>query len=693
MATKYGFNITIGANTDPFTTALNKLNKPIKDAQSSIKRLNEGLNLNPRNTEILRSKFEQLGYTIGDLRSKLDDLKEARANLEKEANGKYTEEQYRTLQKLNGEIAVTEEELKQAQKEYNNFGSIGLQQVHAVGEAMQDLGEKITNVGKTLMPVSILAGTILTGAVKSASDWETAWVGVTKTVDGTDEQMSTLEQDLLNMSKNLGVSKSELAGFAEALGQSGVQVDNIAEMTRVISDLNVATNITGEEGARQLAQLFNIMKLNNNEVSNFGSALTALGNEFPTTEKDILDLATNMASTGDIVGLTGQELLALSTALTSLGAETEAGGTAMTKMFKNMQRAVAGGGDQLEKFANVSQMSVEDFSELFKTDALGALRAFTKGLSDMQDNGGDVILTLDDMKLSEVRLSNQLLKLVSNTGVLDKALETSRDSWNGYGQEIWALAEEADKRYGTLTYRVQALKEQIDIIGISLGDTLLPIIKDIINRVQEWLIYFESLDPQLQEIIVKALLFTTALAPILIGLGKVIYFGGIILAHLPSLATLIGALTNPVTIVIGVIGGLILILKHLYDTNEEFRENVTQIWENIVTFFENFVMPTIDSIATLIKNVINTIWTILQDVWNLISPFLKDIFDKIVGLGKNLDLEIFAVLTSMIKVLADVVNWIWVNVIQKILYFVLNVLKPGIRWCIRINYRNNHRCF
>lgn len=695
MATKYGFNITIGANTDPFTTALNKLNKPIKEAQNSIKRLNEGLKLNPTNTNILQSKFEQLGFTVTDLNNKLTALKSARDNLIQEANGNYTEEQYRTLQKLNGEIAVTQEELKQATREYNNF-SIAGEKTKALGEAMKTLGSRIEDVGKKLMPVSLAAGAAITGMVKAASSWEDAWAGVTKTVDGSEEQMRNLEQDLLGMARNLGVSKSELAGFAEALGQSGIQVDNIAEMTKVISDLNVATNITGEEGARQLAQLFNIMKLNNNEVSNFGSALTALGNEFPTTEKDILDLATNMASTGDIVGLTGQELLALSTALTSLGAETEAGGTAMTKMFKNMQRAVAGGGDQLEKFANVSQMSVEDFSELFKTDALGALRAFTKGLSDMQDNGGDVILTLDDMKLSEVRLSNQLLKLVSNTGVLDKALETSRDSWNGYGQEIWALAEEADKRYGTLTYRVQALKEQVDNIAVSLGNILLPILKNIIARVQEWITKFEQLDPKTKETIVKILLMATVLAPVIILIGKVISGLGVIIGLIPGLISVIGMLFTNVKYVITGIGVILkglftLIMAHpviavatviigalilLYNKCEWFRDIVNKavsaIWnfiknvgENIKTFFTKTIPSWIQFVINVFNNlpyyigyamgyVLGKIVKFGQDAWNWVTTELPKIIENVVNWFNGLPERIGNALTNA---LAKIGEW------------------------------------
>lgn len=651
MATKYGFNITIGADTKPFELALKKLNAPIKEAQTNLKRISEGLKLNPTNVALLGTKQEELASKIADTKAKISGLQEALRNLNKEyqANGSYTKEQEVTYRKLIAEIATSQEELKQLEKEYGQFGSVGLQVVSAVGSKMQDLGNKIADVGKKLMPISLMAGGALTAMAKSASNWEDAWVGVTKTVDGTEEQMSKLEQDLMNMAVATGVSKDELAEFAEALGQSGVQVDNIKEMTRVISDLNVATNIVGEEGARQLAQLFNIMKLNTNESRNFGSALTALGNEFPTTEKDILDLATNMASTGDIVGLTGQQLLALSTALTSLGAETEAGGTAMTKMFKNIQRAVASGGDQLEKFANVSQMSVEDFSELFRTDALGALRAFTKGLADMQDNGGDVILTLDDLKLSEVRLSNQLLKLVSNTGVLDKALEISNQSW----EDNYALAEEADKRYGTLTYRMQALKEQVDNITVSLGNILLPILKNVIARVQEWIAKFEQLSPQTRETIVKVLLLTTVLAPLIILVSKVIGGIGTILVLLPKIVYGITSLFGVVKVVVAGIGGLLkglfaLIMAHpviavatviigalilLYNKCEWFRNGVNNILKAVWNFFANLGTNLKTFFTQTIPNLVAKGIQFFQELPYKIGYFIGQVLAHLVNFG------------------------------------------------------------
>lgn len=693
MATKYGFNITIGANTDPFTTALNKLNKPIQDAQKSIKRLNDGLKLNPTNTDILQSKFEQLGFTVTDLNNKLTALKSARDNLIQEANGNYTEDQYRTLQKLNGEIAVTQEELKQATREYNNF-SIAGEKTKALGEAMKTLGSHIENVGKKLAPISALAGGALVGAVKSASDWETAWTGVTKTVSGTDEQMGKLEQDLLNMSKDLGVSKDELAKFAETAGQSGIAVDDITEFTRVISDLNVATNITGEEGARDLARLFNIMKLDNEEVSNFGSALTALGNNFPTTEKEILDLATRMAGTGDVVGLTGQQLLALATTMSSLGSEAEAGGTAMSKIFKKMQLAISTDEEQVKKFADVSRMSVDEFTELFQTNALGALDMFTWGLAKTKEEGGDVIAVLDDMKLSEVRLSDQLLRLASNNELLSEAFDISAQSW----EDNYALAEEADKRYGTLTYRFQALKEQVDNIAVSLGNILLPILKNIIAGVQEWITKFENLSPQTKETIVKILLMATVLAPVIILIGKVISGLGVIIGLIPGLISVIGMLFTNVKYVITGIGVILkglftLIMAHpviavatviigalilLYNKCEWFRDIVNKavsaIWnfiknvgEKIKTFFTETIPSWIQFVINVFNNlpyyigyamgyVLGKIIKFGVDAWNWVTTELPKIIENVVNWFKGLPEKIGNALTNALTKIGEWFN-------------------------------------
>ncbi|HER3712340.1 TPA: phage tail tape measure protein, partial [Streptococcus pyogenes] len=73
-----------------------------------------------------------------------------------------------------------------------------------------------------------------------------------------------------------------------------------------------------------------------------------------------------IAASGKLAGLTNQEMLALATAMSSVGIEAEAGGTAMTQSLSAIERAVASGGDNLNKFAQIANMSSADFARAWK---------------------------------------------------------------------------------------------------------------------------------------------------------------------------------------------------------------------------------------------------------------------------------------------------------------------------------------
>lgn len=76
---------------------------------------------------------------------------------------------------------------------------------------MEILGGKIEAVGKALAPLSALAGGTLVGIAKSSMDFEDAWVGVTKTVEGSEEELKRVRQDIIDLSKTTGISKNEIA--------------------------------------------------------------------------------------------------------------------------------------------------------------------------------------------------------------------------------------------------------------------------------------------------------------------------------------------------------------------------------------------------------------------------------------------------------------------------------------------------
>lgn len=119
--------------------------------------------------------------------------------------------------------------------------------------------EATAAVGRGMLLMGTAAAVGLGLAAKSAADWESAWAGVTKTVDGSAEEMAQLETQLRHLATTLPASHEEIAAVAEAAGQLGVKRQDIASFTKTMIDLGVSTNLTAEDAATALAKLGNIM--------------------------------------------------------------------------------------------------------------------------------------------------------------------------------------------------------------------------------------------------------------------------------------------------------------------------------------------------------------------------------------------------------------------------------------------------
>ncbi len=339
-------------------------------------------------------------------------------------------------------------------------------------------GEKCFSVIATAAGVAATAiGGAAVAAVNVGSEFESAFAGVQKTVDATQEEYADLRQSILDMSREMPSSASEIAAVMESAGQLGIAKENLEDFTRVMINMGVSTNLSADEAATALAKFSNITGMDPANYERLGSVIVDLGNNFATTEADIVEMATRLASSGDLVGLSEAQIMALSTAMSSVGIEAEAGGSSMSKLLKDMQVAVELGGDTLQQYASVANMSGEAFRQAFQEDAVVALSAFLDGLNDTERNGKSAIAILNEMGLTEVRLSNMVLALSNAEGVMSGAIETANTAWD----ENTALAIEAGKRYETFESQIQILKNGFSELGIAAYDEMREPLADVIS--------------------------------------------------------------------------------------------------------------------------------------------------------------------------------------------------------------------
>lgn len=335
-------------------------------------------------------------------------------------------------------------------------------------QAMSKLG-KLVKTGIAALGISKIASEIgqLGGYVlQTGLQFESAFAGVEKTVDATDAQLQEFRSGIRELSTEIPQTAADIASVAEAAGQLGIKNEYLLSFTETMSNLGVATNMSAEEAATSLARLANITQMPQENFDRLGSTIVALGNNLATTESEITDMGLRLAGAGKQVGMSEAQILGLAGAISSVGIEAEAGGSAVSTIMTRMQLSVEKGGDSLEQFANVAGMSSEEFAQEFRNNAAQALVAFVTGLGTMESRGQSAIATLSDMEITEIRQRDALLRLAGAGDVLSESLGIATQAWD----ENNALTNEAEKRYQTLESQIQILKNNVDDFAISLYD-------------------------------------------------------------------------------------------------------------------------------------------------------------------------------------------------------------------------------
>lgn len=329
-----------------------------------------------------------------------------------------------------------------------------------------------STVGTTLLGIGTAAVSGLGLATKAAMDWESAWAGVTKTVDGNAQQMGVLEDQLRGLAKTLPASHEEIAAVAEAAGQLGVKRQDIASFTKTMIDLGQTTNLSADEAATAIAQFSNVMHVSSGDVDNLGATLVDLGNKGASTERDIMEMAQRLSGAGAMIGASSQDILGLSSALADVGISAEAGGGSITRVLQKMNTAVLDGGAKLDGFAKVAGVSADEFAAKWKSSPIEAFSMFEKGVNGVTASGGNAVATLSSLGIKSSEESRAVLSLSSNYQGLEKSLGTANTAW----AQNTALVAEASKRYETTESKVRIAGNQIKDAAIDLGGSLLPVL-------------------------------------------------------------------------------------------------------------------------------------------------------------------------------------------------------------------------
>ena len=527
----------------PFQSNVGRLKTYLKGVDNSLKAMENNFKGAGKNVGNLKNLLSQTGSALSSYQKVLSSQSE-RYNQLKASIGDVstaTAEQKQKLVEASASMTATAAKVAELQNRYNQLAS-SMRQAYIddsaftkFGKSAQEVGNKISQMGQTVsgfgsaltrgVTAPIVAGAGL--VVKAAIDYESAFAGVKKTVDETATvSYKNLSDGIRQMAKELPASAVEIANVAEVAGQLGIKAEDILSFSRTMIDMGESTNLSAEEAATAIAKVANIMGLTSDDYSRFGASVVDLGNNFATTEKDIVMMANRLAAGGKLAGLTAPEILGLATAMSSVGIEAEAGGTAMTQTLTAIGNAVSlttkDSADDLALIAKVAGTTSEEFQQAWKEKPAEALQSFIKGLNTAREKGANMDAILMKLGMTGVRQGNMLKSLALSSDKMSAAVNRSNQAW----KENTALTNEANKRYETTESQLKMFRNQLTDIAIEFGGPLIKALREGLNAAKPWIENlselakkFSSLSTEQQQNILKWGLFAAALGPALKLLG------------------------------------------------------------------------------------------------------------------------------------------------------------------------------
>ena len=571
-----GITIELNGDSTGLMKAVKQVNGSLKQTQSSLKDVNKLLKLDPSNTTLLAQKQDYLKKAIDETSKKLEEEKKVLDELKKSGDSDKTVEQQRALER---QIAETTNKLEGLKKETKEFGSVASQQFGLAAQKLKAVGKGVTEVGKG-MSTHVTAPILAVGAASIAAFSE------------VDAAMDTIVV-------KTGASGKALEDMQTIVGDLATSIPvSFEDAGTAVGEVNTRFGATGEELEKLSAKFLKFAQINGTDVN---STIDA-------TQK-------SMAAWGIQADQTGEYLDTLNKVGQNTGISMDTLNSAMASNAETFQQMGMGAADAAN-FLGQIEVSGVDTSAALKGMQTAMKNAAKEGktlpeaLAELQtvmnSSASDTDKLNAAIEFFGAKAGPQMFNAMQQgTVTLDDFGAALTDNFGSVEQTFDATLDPVDQ----MTTAMNDLKLAGAELGGSIQEVLAPVLEDVAKKLQELRIWWQSLDPAMQQNIVKIGLVVAAIGPLLVVLGTVISSVGAVAG---VIGTVVGVLGGPLTVAIAAAVAAGVLLYQNWDT---IKQKVTEMIDKVKTAFDEMkqkVIDTKDSIITNIRELVNKVKNLIK---------------------------------------------------------------------------------
>lgn len=604
-----GVTLEIDGSTTGLDKALKITESNISSVQRSLKDVNRLLKVDPKNTELLSQKQKLLSQAIEETKQKLE--------MEKEALRQAAEQDIPPdkMDALKREVIATTQELENLEKQAKNSSSILGVQMQEVGEKIEESGEKITDVGESLTK-HVTAPIMAAGAAAGVA-WKQVDDGMDIVIEKTGATGDALKE-MQNIAKeipqtiNVGFDESgEAVGEVNTrFGVTGEKLKNLSVQFLEFSKLNKTDVSTSIDTTQKAMEAFNV---STDDAGAFLDTLNAVGQR---TGADVIKLASDMTTNAAALKEMG---FGASDAANFLGDLEVAGidaSTVMTGLKKALANAAAEG------------------------------KPMDQALSEVQD-------AMSNATSSEEAMQYAMELFGTKAGpAIAEACANGQLAFNDLGTSIEDNLGNVETTFGNTQDPIDSFQTTLNTLKVigadlanTLGQMLVPMLKELGTKAQELKAKWDGLSQGQQQMLVKLAGIAFLIGPLLISIGKVTTSVGSIIGLIGKLATFltpaatgtaavgtaatgaaggVGLLSSGLLPIIGIIAGVVAAGVLLYKNWDTIKEKAGQLKENVTDKISSMKESVSSKYSEIKQNAKKTWDGMKQDTNATLSAMLSD---------------------------------------------------------------------
>lgn len=514
------------------------------------------------------------------------------------------------------------------------------------GANMQSAGKKLTSAGSTLTKsVTVPIVGLGTAAIKTSSDFESAMSKVSAISGATGTNLNKLNKKAQEMGSKTKFSATEAANAFEYMAMAGWKTEDMLDGIEGVMNLAAASGEDLATTSDIVTDALTAFGLSAKDSGHFADVLAKTSSSANTNVSMLGESFKYVAPVAGALGYSAEDTAIALGLMANAGIKGSQAGTALRSSISRLVKPTDDAAAMMDKYG----ISLTNTDGTMKPlgEVMNTLREKLGGLSEAEQAQAAATL------FGQEAMSG-MLAIINASDSDYQSLTDSIYNADGAAQQM------SDTMLNNLSGQLTLLKSALEGLAIQFGEILMPYIKQFVGWLQNLVQKLQEMTPEQKEQIVKWAAFAAAIGPVLVVVGKLITgIGGVISAFgkipavissakaaFTAVSAAIGGISAPVVAVVAVIGVLVAAFVNLWKTNEEFRNNITAIWDGIKAKFEAFGQGIVDRLNALgfdfenFTQVVKAIWDgfcavlapVFEGVFNYISIVIGTVLDVITGI-------------------------------------------------------------